>query len=144
MPIFTKKKKFEKWPLLDQNHGLTPLKNVNFWTFWTSCFYSLEKRFLFQNIVKEIVLAYIVQKKEIGKNGHWHDIFSIFWNSRFYTLERRFSVLEYRKRHLRGLYYLQKKLYKWPFLDQNHGLTPLQKCQFFAFLIFLFLKARKA
>ena len=36
-----------------------------------NCFYSLEKRFLFWNIVKEIVLAYIVQKKEIGKNGHF-------------------------------------------------------------------------
>ena len=25
--------KLEKWPLLDQNHGLTPLKNFNFSTF---------------------------------------------------------------------------------------------------------------
>ena len=31
------------------------------------------------------------------------------------------------------------KLEKWPFLDQNHGLTPLEKCQFFDFLNFLFL-----
>ena len=38
---------------------------------------------------------------------------------------------------------LNKKLKKWPFLDQNHGLTPLQKCQFFDFLNFLFLQARK-
>ena len=22
----------------------------------------------------------------------------------------------------------KKKLVKWPFLDQNHGLTPLEKC----------------
>ena len=33
----------------------------------------------------------------------------------------------------------KKKLEKWPFLDQNHGLTPLKKCQFFDFLNFLFL-----
>ena len=39
------KKKLEKWPFLDQNHGLTPLKNVNFSTFGTSCFYCLERRF---------------------------------------------------------------------------------------------------
>ena len=32
---------------------------------------------------------------------------------------------------------------KWPFLDQNHGLTPLEKCQFFDFLNFLFLQPRK-
>ena len=33
----------------------------------------------------------------------------------------------------------KNKLEKWPFLDQNHGLTPLEKCQFFDFLNFLFL-----
>ena len=50
--------------------------------------------FSFYNIVKDILLAYIVFKK---------------------------------------------KLEKWPFLDQNHGLTPLEKCQFFDFFNFLFL-----
>ena len=29
-------------------------------------------------------------------------------------------------------------LKKWPFLDQNHGLTPLKKCQFFDFFNFFF------
>ena len=38
----------------------------------------------------------------------------------------------------------KEKLKKWPFLDQNHGLTPLEKCQFFDFLNFLFLQPRKA
>ena len=37
-----------------------------------------------------------------------------------------------------------KKLEKWLFLGQNHGLTPLKKCQFFDFLNFLFLQLRKA
>ena len=31
----------------------------------------------------------------------------------------------------------KKELQKWPFLDQNHGLIPLKKCQFFDFLNFL-------
>ena len=31
------------------------------------------------------------------------------------------------------------KLEKWLFLGQNHGLTPLEKCQFFEFLNFLIL-----
>ena len=73
----------------------------------------------------------------------------------FYSLERRFFALEYRKRHFPALYCLKKKkLEKWPFLDQNygltpleiwpffdrnHGLTPLQKCQFLDFLNLLFL-----
>ena len=33
----------------------------------------------------------------------------------------------------------KEKVEKWAFLDQNHGLTPLEKCQFFDFLNFLFL-----
>ena len=44
--IFSKKKKVEKWPFLDQNHGLTLWKNVNVLTVWTSFFYILELRFL--------------------------------------------------------------------------------------------------
>ena len=38
----------------------------------------------------------------------------------------------------------KKKMEKWPFLDQNHGLSPFEKCQFFDFLNFLFLQPRKA
>ena len=72
--------------------------------------------------------------KHLGKNVN----FSSFLTSSFYRLERHFFVLEYRKGHFPGLNCLQKKLKKWPFLDQNHGLTPLEKCQFFDFLNFLF------
>ena len=49
-----------------------------------------------------------------------------------------FFVLEYHRIHFPGLYCLKKKLEKWPFLDQNKGLTPLEKCYFFDFLNFLF------
>ena len=38
----------------------------------------------------------------------------------------------------------KKKVEKWPFLNHNVGLTHLDKCQFFDFLNFLFLQARKA
>ena len=59
----------------------------------------------------------------------------------FYSLERRFFVLEYRKTHFHGLYWLKKKkLEKWPFLDQKHRLTPLEKFQFFdLFKLFVFI-----
>ena len=66
--------------------------------------------------------------------------FSKFLTSCFYSLERRLFVPEYRKRHFPTLYCLEKKkLEKWPFVDQNHGLTPFEKCQFFDYLNFLFL-----
>ena len=32
-----------------------------------------------------------------------------------------------------------KKMENWPFLDQSHGLTPVEKLQVFDFLNFLFL-----
>ena len=37
----------------------------------------------------------------------------------------------------------KEKLEKWPFLDQNHWLTPSGKCQFFDFSNLLFLQLRK-
>ena len=73
-------------------------------------------------------------------NPFWKNVnFSTFWTFCFYSLERRFFVLEYQKRHFLGLYCLEKKLEKWPVLDQNHELTALEKCQFADFLDFLFL-----
>ena len=59
------KKKLEQWSILDKNHGLTPLEKFEFFDFLNSCFYSLEKRFLLQNIAKDIFLAYI--RKKVGK-----------------------------------------------------------------------------
>ena len=47
-------------------------------------------------------------------------------------------VLEYCKIHFPGLFCLKKELEKWPFFCQNHGLTPLEKLQFFDFLNFFF------
>ena len=58
----------------------------------------------------------------------------------FLKPRKAFFVLEYPKIHFRSLHCLKKKtLVKWPFLDQNHGLTPLENCQFSDFLDFLFL-----
>ena len=33
---------------------------------------------------------------------------------------------------------------KFNIFDQNHGLTPLEKCQFSTFIKLMFLKSRKA
>ena len=74
--------------------GNTFGKIGNFSTFWTFCYYSLARLFLFYNIVKDIFI----------------------------------SQIAYQKRNLE----------LWPFLDQNHGLTRLEKLQFFDFLNFLF------
>ena len=93
--LYCLKKKLEKWPFLDQNHGLTPSEKCHFLDFLIFLFLKLEKAFFF--------------------------------------------ILEYRRRQFSGLCGLKKKLEKWSFLYQNHGLTPLEKCQFFDFLNFLCL-----
>ena len=98
-PILPKNKNLDKWPFSDQKHGLTLLEKCQFFHFLTSY---------------------------------------------FYRLERRFFVLEYHKRHFLRLYCQKNKLEKWPFLDQNHGLTPLKKFQVFDFLNFLFLRPNNA
>ena len=74
-------------------------------------------------------------------NPRWKNLnFSTFWTSCFYSLNWRFFILEYRKTHFPGLFRPKKKnMEKWPILDQNHGLTPLQKSHFFHFLNMLFL-----
>ena len=70
----------------------------------------------------------------------WKNVsFTTFSISCFYSLKRRFFVPEYRKRHFPGLYSLNQKVGKMAILDQKHGLTPLEKSQFFDFLNFLFL-----
>ena len=61
-------------------------------------------------------------------------IFRLFKTSCFYSLERRFFVQEYLKTHFCRLYCQKKKVEKWPILDQNNGITPLEKCQFLDFL----------
>ena len=92
-------KRLEKWPYLEQNHGLTPLEKCQFF-----------------------------------------DILNLL----FLQPRKAFFVLQYRKSHIPNQYCLKKMLEKWPYWDQNHDLTPLEKCQFSDFWNFLFLLARKA
>ena len=62
-----------------------------------------------------------------------------YLNFLFLLLRKAFFRSTYRKRLFPGLYCLKRKLEKWPFLDQNHGVTRLEKCQFFDLLNVLFL-----
>ena len=102
LALIAQKKKWEKWPFLDQNHALTPLEECQFFDFRNFSellvFIALKGVFFFQKIIKDIFLAKIALKK-IGK---------------------------------------------LPFLDQNYGLNPLKKCHIFDCLNFLFLQPRQA
>ena len=57
--------------------------------------------------------------------------FFFFLTSGFYRLKRRVFVLQYRKAHFSGLYLL-KECGKWPYFDQNHGVSnPFGKMSIF-------------
>ena len=115
----------------------------------TSCFYSIERRFFVLEYCKRHFSGLYCLKKKVGKTAVFgpkprvnpFGKMSIFrpLTSCFYSVEKPFFVLEYRKRHFPNLFCLKKKIKKWPFFDQNHGLTTLEKCLFFDFLNFLFL-----
>ena len=54
------KEKLEKWPFLNQNHGLTPWEKGQFFDFLNCLFLQLREAFFsFQNVVKDIFLGYI-------------------------------------------------------------------------------------
>ena len=91
---------FQKWQLLDTNHGLTPLERCQFFDFLNSFFFQPRRAF-FRSTISQNTFSFSILPKN-------------------------------------------KKFEKWPFLDQNHGLTPLPKCQFFDFLNFLFFQPKRA
>ena len=65
--------------------------------------------------------------------------FSTFLHPCFNCQDKRFSFLEYREIHFSGIFVPEIKGWKnFTLVDQNHGLTPLEKSQFCQFLNSLF------
>ena len=137
-------------PFLDQNHGLTPLENFSFSTFWTSCFNSLERCFLVLEYRKRLFPGlYCLKKEKLEKwpfldQKHgltlWKNVnFLTFWTFRFYSLERCFLVLEYRKTNFPGLNCLKKKVGKMAIFGLKPWVNPFGKRSIFRLLNFVFL-----
>ena len=113
-------------------------------------FYSLERRFFVLEYLKRYFPGLYCLKRKNWKiaifgpkrwvNHLWKCQFFDFLIFLFYSLEKRFLVLEYRKRHFPGLYCLEKKTFKkMAIFRPKPWVNPLEKCQFFDFLNFLFL-----
>ena len=120
--------------------GLPLWKNVNFSTFSTSCFYSLERRFFVLESRKRHFPVLYCLKKKVGKMASFGQKpwelcknvnFSIFWTSCFYSVERRLFVVEYRKRHFPFLYRLRKKVGKMVSFGQKPWVNPFGKMSLF-------------
>ena len=97
----------------------------------------------FQNIAKDIFWPMLPKRKKIEKllivrpkprvNPFGKMCFFRLFEALVLEILERLFFLEYRKKHFPGLHCLKKNYENWPLLDQNHGLTSLEKCQFFDF-----------
>ena len=126
-----------------------------FSNFKTSCFYSLQRRFYVLEYHKRHFPGLNCLKKKVGKMAifglkSWvnpfekKSIFRLFELLVFIAQKGVFSFQNILKDIFLAYIATKKKFEKSPFLDQNHGLTPFEKCLFFDFLNFLFLQLRKA
>ena len=124
--------------------------------FLTSCYYSLEKRFIVAEYCQINLPRLYCLSKKYGKMAilgpkPWVNPFgkiSIFDFLNFWFLQLGKALYPSRISYNTSswpIVSIYKKIYmeKWPFLDQNHRLTPLEKSQFFDFLNFLLLQRRK-
>ena len=106
------------------------------------------------NNVRDIFQAYIALKKKLEKWLFFDQIHGLtplkkceffeFLNFLFLQPGKSFFRSRISKKTFSWPILAKKNGEKWPFLYQNHGLTPLEKCQYFVFLNFLFLQPRKA
>ena len=108
----------------------------------------------FQNITKHSFLFHIAQKKKLEKRpilAQNHGVtplekrqFFDFLNFLFLQPRTLFFLFQNIIKHS-FLFYIvpPKKLEKRPILAQTHGLTPLEKGQFFDFLNIFFLQPKK-
>ena len=129
---------------------VNPFGKISIFRFFELLVFIAQKGvFLFQNIVRDIFLAYMASKKIVeemvifGPNPWVNSfgkmlIFRLFEPLVFMAQKGVFLFQNIVKDIFLVYISLKKKLEKWPFLDQNHGLMPLEKCQFFDFLNFLF------
>ena len=122
----------EKWQFSDQNQGSTRFEKCQFFDFLNFLFFTLPKN---KKLEK---WQFLDQKHGLTplENCPFFDI-----STSGFLLPRkaffRFGISQ--KTFSWPILPKKKKLEKWPFLDQNHGLTPFEECQFLVFLNFLFL-----
>ena len=96
--------------------------------------------FSFQNIIKKKISWPILPNKKRLEKWPFLDFLNFFF---LQPSEAYFRSRISEKTLSWPILPQKKKLEKWPFLEPNHGLNPLEKCQFIDFLHFLFLYPRK-
>ena len=146
----------EKWPFLDQNHGLTPLEKPQFFDFFNFFFLQPKKAFfcfrISQNTFSGTILHLKKNMEKVPFLDQNHGLtpleksqFFHFLNFLFFIGQKGVFLFQKIVKHIFLAYIAYKKdVEKWPFFEQNHWLTPLEKSPFFNSFNVLFLQARKA
>ena len=95
-----------------------------------------------QNIEKVGKMAIFGPKPWASPFGKM-SIFRLFEPLVYIAQKGVFSLQSIAKAIFLALIAYKKKVEKWPFLDQNHELTPLEKCQLFLLIgLFVFIAQR--
>ena len=121
---------------------VNPFRNMSISRLFHFLVFVAQKGFFsFQNIVKDIFLAYIALKKMLEKwpffdRNHgltYFEKYKFFDFLKFLFLQpkRRFFVLQYRKRHSPGLYCLKKKVGKMAIFGPKRWFNPFEKMSHF-------------
>ena len=136
----------KKWLNFHQNHGLIPLEKSQFFDSFNFLFLQATTAFFRSRISENNFSWSRLAKKETRKMANfgakpWTNPFgkmSIFRHLQLFVFIAQNSVfhaLEYHKTHFPSLDCLKKRnMKKYTILDQNHGLTILEKSNFFNFL----------
>ena len=122
---------------------------MSIYTFWTFCLYSLESRFFVLEYRRRHFPGLFCIKKKVRKMAifipkPWVNpfgktsIFFVFLNFFFLKPRKAFFVLEYRRRHFPGLYYLKEKVGKMAIFGPKPWVIPLGIMSIFRLFELLF------
>ena len=142
--LYCLKKKVGRRAIFALKPWVNPFGKMSiFRPFWTSCFYSLERRFFVLEYRKNTFSWLILpKKKKIRKmanfgpkllvNPFWKNLsFSTFRTFCFYRLQRRFFDVENRKIHFPSLYCIKKKVGKRAIFGPKPWVNPFGKMSIF-------------
>ena len=135
----------EKWPILDRNHRLTPLKKSRFFDFLNFLFLEPKKAFCRFRIPWNTLFWPILPKIKRWKNGEFRTKTMDFGKI---SILRLFELLVFVASNIfQPIFLASIGIKRWKngqFWDHHQGQIPFEKSQFFDFLNFLFSYLRKA
>ena len=147
--LYCPPKKLEKWPFLDQYHRLTRYEKSQFFEVLKFLFLQPRKSLFCSRILLNTFSWPILPKTIVGIMAifgpkAWVNPFGKISIVRlFYFLFLQVFLFQNIVKHIFLAYIAKQKQEKWPFLDQDLGLTPLENIFNFRLFELLFFKAQK-